>query len=132
MKEFKICSAVALGGFAGAICRYALSGLGLAWNGFPMGILIINLLGAFLLAGFMELSLERLRLSPTLRFGVSTGFLGAFTTFSGLCAEAFSLATRNAGLAVLYTTLSLMGGVLAAGVGILLVRRVIVPGVSHE
>lgn len=115
---------VALGGFAGALARYELSQLAVTWHSIPVNILIINLLGAFLLGLFLEVSLERLRLPVPLRAGISTGFLGAFTTFSGLCAEAFELAGRTgAGMAGLYLAFSVGGGIAAAFTGIAAARR---------
>ncbi|MGJ3221741.1 fluoride efflux transporter CrcB [Geobacillus thermoleovorans] len=69
---------VMMGGFFGAICRYAVS----RWAArrsprFPIGTLIVNLLGSFLLgwlAGSGAADTEKLL--------VGTGFMGAFTTFS--------------------------------------------------
>lgn len=125
---------VALGGFAGALARFGLSQYTVARGLFPMNILMINLLGAFLLALFLEISLERLRLSAFLRTGISTGFLGSFTTFSGLCAEAFAIADGGAvGMAGLYMAISIAGGILAAFAGIAAARKIMKPpGALHE
>lgn len=71
---------VAGGGFAGAVCRFALSG----WSrrrlpsAFPAGTLFINSTGSFLL-GWLAGS-GWLSGWTGLLFG--TGFLGAYTTFS--------------------------------------------------
>ncbi len=119
MMEYKTLTAIAAGGFAGALSRYGLSQVGMNWGGFPLNTLVINILGAFLLAGFLEISLDRLRVSGPVRTGVSTGFLGAFTTFSGLCAEAFSLNTAlGTGAAGAYVAISLAGGLIATVLGI--------------
>lgn len=118
MIAYKTWTAIAAGGFAGALSRYGLSQVGMPWGGFPLNTLVINVLGAFLLAGFLEISLERLRVSGPVRTGVSTGFLGAFTTFSGLCAEAFSLNTAlGTSAAGAYVAISLAGGLVAAILG---------------
>lgn len=114
---------VALGGFAGAVTRYGFSQSMVMWGTVPLNIVMINLLGAFLLAFFLELSLERLKVSPLIRAGISTGFLGAFTTFSGLCSEAFGLAGGyGAGMAGFYLFSSAVGGMIAAFSGVLAAR----------
>ena len=78
--------AIALGGALGAVARWGTS-LWLArwtrdslWAGYPLGTLTVNVIGAFLL-GWLVFH-ERLPLSPLLRVGIGTGFLGALTTFS--------------------------------------------------
>lgn len=132
--KYKTWVAVAIGGFMGAISRYWLSLASMAWGRISMNILVINLLGAFLLAIFLEISMERLRLSPHARTGISTGFLGAFTTFSGLCSEAFILnASEGTMSAGVYLSLSLAGGLCAVFAGIMAARVLLVrPGEFHE
>lgn len=130
---YKTWLGVAVGGFAGALSRYGLSQVPMTWSGFTMNILAINLLGAFLLSSFLEISLDRLRLSTPIRTGISTGFLGAFTTFSGLCSEAFSLNMHEGtGAAAFYLVLSLAGGICAAFLGVTGARILIQSGKSHE
>lgn len=81
-----------LGAF-GAIARYvfekapiiisSVSGpLSLHLQIFPINTLIINVLGCFALSFIIDLSFEKKHLSNALRLGITTGFLGAFTTFS--------------------------------------------------
>lgn len=86
--------AVAVGGFLGAIARFAM-GQWFAYpvqsTGFPWGTLIINLLGCFVLSLFLTVTLDLLVISPFLRLGISTGFLGAFTTFSTFTLETVQL-----------------------------------------
>lgn len=126
MMKFRVMAAVAVGGFAGALSRYMLSQESLYWGNAPLNILLINIMGAFLLAFFLELSLGRLHISAAIRTGISTGFLGAFTTFSGLCSEAFILGeTTGFAVAGLYTGGSLVGGLLAALGGVAAARRLI-------
>ncbi len=78
---------VAVGGALGALARYGLSlwvqarlAPG-AWAAFPLGTLIINVLGSFLLAVTVTLAARGL-LSAEVRLAFGTGFVGAFTTFS--------------------------------------------------
>ncbi len=125
---------VALGGFAGALARFEFSKSAFLWGGVPLNILMINLLGAFLLGLFLELSLERLKVSAFMRAAISTGFLGAFTTFSGLCSEAFGLAGGyGVGMTGLYLFSSAAGGMMAAFSGILTARMLMRwAGERHE
>lgn len=86
--------AVAVGGFLGAITRFGMAQL-LAYpvysTGFPWATLVMNLLGCFALSLFLTVTLNFLVISPYLRLGVSTGFLGAFTTFSTFSMEMVQL-----------------------------------------
>ena len=83
---------IALGGAVGAVARYGLSG----WvqdalnTTFPMGTLVVNLLGSFLLGLCFPL-FETLAWSAETRTMVTMGFLGAFTTYSTFSYEAVVL-----------------------------------------
>lgn len=83
---------VAVGGALGAVARYGLSGWvqGLLTTSFPMGTLVVNVVGSFFL-GLSFLLMESLALSPAARSMVTIGFLGAFTTFSTFSYEAVVL-----------------------------------------
>jgi len=78
--------AVAVGGAAGAVARYALSGwvAHLAREGpFPYGTLAVNALGSLALGFVMGATTAgRLALGPDARAALTVGVLGAFTTFS--------------------------------------------------
>lgn len=75
---------VGLGGFLGAIARYAVAlAVGLVWlRPFPLATFVINVSGSFVLGLFATLAAERLAIDPGWRLFVMTGFLGAYTTFS--------------------------------------------------
>lgn len=84
---------VGVGGFAGTLLRYWLSGLIARRYGetFPLGTLLVNALGCFL-AGFIFYFLyDRLLTSPTSRSVVFIGLLGGFTTFSSFALQSFTL-----------------------------------------
>jgi CrcB protein len=83
---------VAMGGALGAVARYGLSGWvqGFLSTSFPLGTLVVNVLGSFLL-GLCFYLLESSALSAEVRSMVTIGFLGAFTTFSTFSYEAIVL-----------------------------------------
>lgn len=84
---------VALGGAAGTIFRFWLNGvISTKFVSFPMGTLVINVTGSFLIAFFATLTDTdgRWRVQPTGRVFFMTGICGGYTTFS-----AFSLQTLN-------------------------------------
>ena len=70
---------VALGGALGAVARFVVaSGFARRFGtGWPWGTLFINLTGCFLIAVFAA----RLT-SPSMRYLLPVGFVGAYTTFS--------------------------------------------------
>jgi CrcB protein len=84
---------VGVGGFIGAIFRYALSGLvyRLAENPyFPYGTLAVNVLGC-LIIGFLGGLAENSQIfNPEIRVLVFIGILGSFTTFSTFGYEIFT------------------------------------------
>jgi len=81
---------LAVGGGA-AIGAWVRWGLGLAFNVslFPLGTLIANLVGGFLMGMAMAYFVAT-PLQNELRLFVTTGFLGGLTTFSAFSAEAFN------------------------------------------
>lgn len=88
--------AVALGAVIGAYGRWALA----SWfNGtlthLPLGTLIANAAGGYLVGIAIAWFAQHPDASPELRLFVITGFLGALTTFSTFSAEAIALLTRG-------------------------------------
>lgn len=85
---------VGIGGFLGAICRYmgnlAAGKIGLIPY-FPLGTLLVNLTGCFLIGFIGYFSDARDVLSHNTRLFIFTGFLGAFTTFSSFGHETVNL-----------------------------------------
>lgn len=94
---------IGVGGFVGAIARYALGGwiAGATGGSFPVGTLAINLSGSFALGILFALSTERALLGPEIRGPLMIGFLGAYTTFSTLSLETWRLLETGAVVAAL-------------------------------
>jgi CrcB protein len=84
---------VALGGLLGSVARYWLSGAvqRLSGTSFPSGTLTVNVVGSFVIALVMALSLERGLLSAETRLFLTTGFCGGFTTMSTFSYETVAL-----------------------------------------
>lgn len=80
---------VAVGGFAGAAARHAVSVA--APVGFPWGTLAVNVLGSFLLGVLVYESVFAGQLTPETRLVVGTGFLSSFTTYSTFALETAAL-----------------------------------------
>ena len=85
--------AVAVGGAIGACTRYLVSGWAAGRFGaeFPMGTLIVNIVGCFIIGAFLTITTERLIVSPYWRLIIAVGFLGGLTTFSSFGYETLRL-----------------------------------------
>lgn len=114
--------AVGVGGFIGANSRYWL-GYWIGSQGFPVATLAINLLGCLGLAFFATYISEKRAVAEWVRHLIAPGFFGAFTTFSTFNLEAMTLLRDGKnGLALLYILLSVLGGLIAGGIGMGLAR----------
>src|SRR3990167_1088267 len=84
--------AISSGAILGALLRFWLgSMLNSSFPTIPLGTLIANLLGGFLMGTFMALTRNHTYLSETLRLAIATGFLGSLTTFSTFSGETMTL-----------------------------------------
>ncbi len=112
---------IGAGGFLGAILRYLLSGwvYRLTGSTLPYGTLAVNVIGSFILGGFLYLSGQRLALDPMWRSFIAVGMMGALTTFSTFSWETFQylqdgqmlLAGLNIVLNVLLTLIAVWAGI---------------------
>ena len=82
---------VMIGGFFGAISRFALGEWIHTSNGFPLGTLFINLIGCFFLGWFLTFVSQKKKIRPELTLLIGTGFVGSFTTFSTFSVETLTL-----------------------------------------
>ncbi|MEO5534520.1 MAG: CrcB family protein [Pseudolysinimonas sp.] len=110
--------AVLIGGAIGTGLRLLVDTL-LPHGGtaFPIGTLIVNVVGSFLLAVLVA------RVWPVapgwVRAGLGPGLLGSFTTFSALAVSTVELTVEGVGAtAVLYVAASIVVGLAAAGLGL--------------
>ena len=113
-------------GGMGCIARYMVSGwvYSLAGKTLPYGTLAVNVIGSLLLGLIMEGSLRSTLLIPELRFGITVGFLGGFTTFSTFSYETVRLMEEGSMLAAgANVLLNATVCVVAALVGIYLARQ---------
>jgi CrcB protein len=114
---------ILLGGALGALSRHGVTVALQAWmsatpySTFPMGTLVVNVVGSFLLSFLATAGLAGL-VPPAVRLAIGTGFLGAMTTFSTFELEADGLVRGGeAGRAVLYVLANLLLGYLAIVLG---------------
>jgi len=111
---------VALGGAFGASARFGL-GLLLLRDGFPVAIILANVIGSFLMGIFVVWSFQKgmSHLNPL----VMTGLLGGFTTFSAFSLEAYTLFERGqVSAAATYVLISVLASLLALAAGVALAR----------
>jgi CrcB protein len=107
---------VGLGAAFGAMLRLALAQ---HWNTpssvIPLGTLLANVLGGFLMGGLMGAASV---LTPELRWLLATGFLGGLTTFSTFSAETFTLLqTGRWGWALMLALVHVSAALLATAIG---------------
>ncbi|MDO9051511.1 MAG: fluoride efflux transporter CrcB [Methylotenera sp.] len=116
--------AIGMGAALGAWCRW---GVGIALNAImpslPLGTLLVNLSGGFMMGMAMGLiglgSLD----NPTLRLFITTGFLGGLTTFSAFTGESLSLLHKHEYfLATLHACGHVFGALLMAAIGVAFVQ----------
>jgi CrcB protein len=118
--------AISLGAIAGALSRYYLT----LWfakafgTAFPYGTFFINLTGCFGMGFFVTFALERVTTVPLeVRLMVTTGFLGAYTTFSTYGLESLTLLRdRNFSTASFYWAGSAILGIICVQMGVILAR----------
>jgi len=84
---------IGVAGLLGTLGRYWLSGWAdERWGAtFPIGTLIVNLVGCLLVGFLFHATEEKYLVDPVLRSAVLVGFLGGFTTFSSFGVQTFIL-----------------------------------------
>ena len=119
---------IGIGGMFGAMSRYGVGSVQL-WDfqeKFPVNTLFVNVTGSFLLLLILTIAFEVLEFDPDVRLGITTGFLGAYTTFSTLCKETAGYALNGEYFqAAAYVTVSAVLGLGFAYLGVILARKII-------
>jgi CrcB protein len=120
---------IAIGSAIGGVGRYAIGGVlqqrfGLA---FPIGTLVVNVVGSLLLGFILRIALGGTQLSPETRIFLTTGFCGGFTTFSTFTYDtAVMFESGQYRRAALYVTLSIVLSLLATFAGFALAQSALI------
>ena len=121
--------AVAAGGMSGAVARYLVyvAVAHLLGTGFPYATLIVNVVGSFVMGVLVETMALVWNTSTEMRLFLTTGILGAFTTFSTFSLDfAVLYERRDFTLCALYTIASFVLSVGALFAGLHVIRRLLV------
>ncbi|MDJ0944336.1 MAG: fluoride efflux transporter CrcB [Kiloniellales bacterium] len=124
----KILLAVAAGGALGAVGRYlVITAVGQIFGtGFPLGTIVVNVVGSFVLGALTEVLALVWSPSPELRAMIVVGVLGAFTTFSTFSLDVALLYERGAlGQAALYVGASVILSIGGFFLGLALLRSLL-------
>ena len=117
---------VMLGAALGGLARYLIgSAVMQRFSGrFPLGTLVVNVTGCFLIGILLPLLTERGEPRPNLRLFLVVGVLGGYTTFSSFAWESFQAVDEGSRwIGFANVALSVILGYLAVWCGTLLVRR---------
>ncbi len=112
--------AVGVGAAFGAWIRWWLSvRINPVFLQLPLGTLVANLAGAYLIGVAVAFFAQQTALPPEVRLFAVTGFLGALTTFSTFSAEVVTMISgAQYAWALLTASVHLFGSLLMTGLGI--------------
>jgi CrcB protein len=117
---------VLLGGAIGSLARY-LTGTAIMnrYPGrFPLGTVIVNVTGCFLIGAIMTLLTQKTAPHPNWRLFLVVGFLGGYTTFSSFAWETYIAARDGSPWVGLFNVItSVILGYLAVWLGAISVSR---------
>ncbi|HEY9480458.1 MAG TPA: fluoride efflux transporter CrcB [Gemmatimonadaceae bacterium] len=119
---------IALGSAIGGVARFLLGTFVQArfGAGFPVGTLLVNISGAFLLGFIVTCALALPSVSPEMRGLLTTGFCGGYTTFSTFTYDTMALLEDGEVMrAAAYVALSVAIALLGVWLGIALGRGLI-------
>jgi CrcB protein len=116
---------VAVGGAVGSVARYLMAASiqrATGWD-FPIGTVLVNILGCFLIGTLYVLLVARPDPRQDLRALLMVGVLGGFTTFSSFSLETVTMAmTGNFGGATLNVAISVAACLVGTILGVTLAR----------
>lgn len=119
--------AVAGGAGAGALIRWMLGlALDAVFPAIPLGTLIANVIGGFLM-GLVIGSFDQFQTLPIeWRLAITTGFLGGLTTFSTFSGETINhLLRQQWGWAGTLIFVHVAGSIMAAMLGVVVIRTIL-------
>jgi CrcB protein len=120
---------IAAGGLVGTLARYLLQGWVQTRTGagaFPVGTLVVNILGSFVLGFLVRYATGSSVVSPEVRAALTIGFCGAFTTMSTFSYESMALLGDGAyWRAGLYMGGTILGCLAAVIVGTMMAERLL-------
>lgn len=109
---------VLIGGMVGALLRYSLTFIN-DGSALPIGTLIANLIGAFFMGFLSTITIKLFKDNPLIKKGLTTGLIGALTTFSTFQLELVKMVHHHMlGLVFMYGLLSYIGGILLCWLGV--------------
>lgn len=115
---------IALGGAVGAVLRYAMQEAVGHRAGLPLGTLVVNVSGCFLIGLLATWIPEQAGVRGDLRVALLVGVLGGYTTFSSFAWESVRLAEGGrAALAVGYIVATNAACIACAALGALVAKR---------
>ena len=117
---------IGIGGACGALLRHFIQLIPLPISAVyrPLLTMLINISGSFLLGFLLILFVKYLPVKPEIRLGITTGFLGGYTTFSTLCKDSVMLCfSGHVLLSAFYIAASVLFGLAAAWLGILAAKQ---------
>jgi fluoride exporter len=119
---------IAFGSAVGGVSRYLLGGAlqRLAGGTFPVGTLVVNVTGSFLLGAILRYAVDTPGLSPESRAMLTVGFCGGYTTFSTFSYETVALLEDGEWTrAGVYLAFSVLLSIAATFLGIVTAREII-------
>jgi fluoride exporter len=119
-----VLAVIALGGAAGTLARAAVANaLPAPSHAFPWATLAVNLIGSLAVGLVVVAALERVAPSRYFRPLLGTGLCGGLTTFSTFAVETDLLVKAGrVGVAAVYVVVSVIGGLVAVRIGMLIAR----------
>lgn len=130
MMSWQTILAIGSGGFIGAVLRSYLNGVisHRVPHDLPYGTLGVNLIGSFIMGILVAYFMYTTFFSLHVKSFLSTGILGALTTYSTFAIESFMLLEGGSiGLALINMGLNAVGTVFMAGGGFYLAKYIIDP-----
>jgi len=127
MMSWQTILAIGSGGFIGALSRAYINGLisHRVPHDLPFGTLGVNLIGSFIMGLLVSYFMYTTIFSVHVKSFMTTGILGALTTYSTFAIESFLLLQGGSiALAVANILLNVIGSIFMAGSGYFLIQKI--------